>query len=157
MLVVKSPGPCIIRRVESYIMVSVRPPERLLMSQTATPTARSHRILLVEDHGDTREALSKLLTLLGHSVYPAGDADAALGIAAIVKLDLVISDVGLPGKSGLSLMAELKRQYGLKGIAMTGYGSDADVEACSVAGFSQHLLKPVDMAILAQSIEKLFA
>ena len=115
------------------------------------------KILLVEDHDDTRTALAKLLQMMGHKVYTAADADSAIGLAAMVQVELLISDIGLPGKSGLTLMAELKRLHDLKGIAMTGYGSDADIEACLTAGFSHHLLKPVDATLLEQIIEKLCA
>ena len=64
-------------------------------------------------------------------------------MASRSKFDLVISDIGLSDGDGYALMAELGEKYGLKGIALTGYGSEQDVIRGKNAGFISHLLKPI--------------
>ena len=106
------------------------------------------RLLLVEDHANTRQALQRLLLRDGHSVIAAASVGTALEAAASSMFDLVISDLGLPDGTGLELMAKLRDEYGLTGIALTGYGAGADVEASRRAGFISHLTKPVALADL---------
>jgi signal transduction histidine kinase/ActR/RegA family two-component response regulator len=117
--------------------------------------ARPLHILLVEDHADTADAMSVLLSAIGHRVTVAGDGEKALFEAERAGeggIDLLISDVGLPGMSGLELMAELRRRFTFPGIALSGYGMDEDVERSLEAGFSQHLTKPVSLPHLKAAI-----
>jgi CheY-like chemotaxis protein len=101
-------------------------------------------ILLVDDSDDTLQPLARLLEMCGYDVRLAHTAAEALGQAAApVPADLLISDVGLPDRSGIELMREAKTRFGLPGIALTGYSDDKDVAACRSAGFSRHLAKPV--------------
>jgi two-component system CheB/CheR fusion protein len=125
----------------------------------AAEETRPLHILLVEDHPDTSEAMAALLSLLGHEVAVAGDAEQALRAAqaaaqAADGFDLVISDVGLPGTDGLELMRELRRRHHLTGIALSGYGMDEDVRKSLAAGFSQHLTKPVNLPTLKAAIAR---
>ena len=69
------------------------------------------------------------------------------------RFDLVISDVGLPDGSGMELMARLKTTSRIPGIAMSGFGTSADIERSLAAGFSEHLVKPVTMERLESAIE----
>ena len=101
------------------------------------------RILLVEDHEPTRVALTNLLERRGHKVQKAGSAAEATSLAARESFDLVISDIGLPDNSGYDLMAGLRDQFGLKGIALSGYGMEEDVTRSLQSGFLAHLIKPV--------------
>jgi PAS domain S-box-containing protein len=107
-------------------------------------------LLLVEDHADTAEAMADLLRALGHRVTLAGSLASALAAAdaADGKFDLVVSDLGLPDGSGLDLMRELSGRYGLKGVALSGYGMEEDVRRSHEAGFSKHLTKPVTVQAL---------
>jgi CheY-like chemotaxis protein len=119
-------------------------------------------ILLVEDHPDTAEAMADLLRATGRQVTVAGSvsegmalADAALhGRRKDDRIDLVLSDLGLPDGSGLDLMSELSRRYGLRGIALTGYGMDEDVARSREAGFARHLTKPVSLEQLETAIRQ---
>ncbi len=116
------------------------------------------RILLVEDHADTAAALADLLDLLGHQVVVAHDVASGLAAAATALegggLDLVISDLGLPDGSGLDLMRELSGQHGVRGIALSGYGTDRDIRASHEAGFALHLTKPVDLERLRAALQE---
>ena len=111
------------------------------------------RILLVEDHEPTRNALANLLTRRHYKIQAAGSVAEARKIAAEEKIDFVISDVGLPDGSGNDLMKELCQHYALKGIALTGYGMEDDVQKSLAAGFVAHLTKPVHI----QALEKVLA
>ena len=119
---------------------------------------RPSRILLVEDHADTAEAMADLLRLSGHEVTIAGSVGEALAAAEAAgncsRFDLVLSDLGLPDGSGQDLMRELSRRHGLKGIALSGYGMEDDVQRSREAGFAHHLTKPVDRQALETTIRQ---
>lgn len=113
------------------------------------------RLLVVEDHPDTLRLLSRLLRADGYSVQTAGDVASALKLAAGGPFDLVISDVGLPDSSGYDLMKRIREDHpGMKGIAMSGYGMDEDIRKSMEAGFSEHLVKPIDIPRLEQAIRR---
>lgn len=127
--------------------------------ETGDGTApRPLRILLVEDHADTAAAMAELLGLLGHEVQVAGSVEQGIARAgqalASDGLDLVVSDLGLPDGSGLDMMRELTRRYGLKGIALSGYGMEDDVRKSREAGFHRHLTKPVNPEVLKAALRE---
>jgi CheY-like chemotaxis protein len=94
---------------------------------------------------DTRTVLQRALRRHQHEVHAVGTAEAALELAARTRLDVVVSDLGLPDRSGLDLMQELHARHGLRGIAVSGYGMEEDVEKSRLAGFEHHLTKPVSI------------
>jgi DNA-binding response OmpR family regulator len=79
----------------------------------------------------------------------------ARALAASKRFDLLISDLGLPDGSGLELMRALRDAQGMKGIALSGFGTDEDVAASAAAGFAAHLTKPVDWDRLRAEIERI--
>jgi len=122
---------------------------------------RPLHILLVEDHADTAEAMAELLRATGRRVTVAGSvaegraAAESAGISANgSRIDLVLSDIGLPDGSGHDLMAELSHRFGLRGIALTGYGMEEDVERSRQVGFARHLTKPVSLEQLESAIRQ---
>ena len=76
--------------------------------------------------------MGRLLTRLGHRVAVADSVAAAVDLATAGEFDLLVSDLGLPDGSGLDLMRRLRP---MKGIALTGYGMEDDVEKTREAGF----------------------
>jgi PAS domain S-box-containing protein len=115
------------------------------------------RLLVVEDHEPTGRVLSRLLRGIGYDVHWASSAAAALAAAAEGPFDLVISDLGLPDSSGHELMRELRRLHQLRGVALTGYGSESDMARSAEAGFVAHLVKPVSMDALDDAIRQTLA
>lgn len=111
------------------------------------------RLLLVEDHDSTLQVLSRLLTRAGHQVATATTLAEALSAAKRASFDVVISDLGLPDGTGNELMEILRARYGLRGIALSGYGMEEDVVRSRQAGFATHLTKPVDFARLQRALE----
>jgi CheY-like chemotaxis protein len=114
-------------------------------------------ILLVEDHTPTRTVLADLLKRRKFAVETADSLEGARRLSKQKKFDLLISDIGLPDGSGCSLMSELKDAYGLKGIALTGYGMEADLEKMKQAGFLEHLIKPVRIDQLERTLNAVLA
>jgi CheY-like chemotaxis protein/nitrogen-specific signal transduction histidine kinase len=121
----------------------------------ASSRPASLRLLLVEDHVDTSRMLVKLLGSAGYTVRTASNAAGALELAANEPFDLILSDIGLPDASGYHLMQQIKRDHGICGIAMSGYGMDEDIRKSQEAGFSDHLVKPISFAQLDQAIQRL--
>ena len=124
------------------------------MLTAAGQQSLSSRILLVEDHEDTALVLARLLEGSGCRVKVAGNAEIALGLAAEESFDVVLCDIGLPEISGHELMRRMHQQYGLKGIALTGYASEQDVKIGESSGFEDYLVKPIDVAQLVCAIQR---
>jgi PAS domain S-box-containing protein len=119
-------------------------------------TVRGLRILLTDDHEDTRRILTRMLKKRGHEVEGANTVAAALLQLRARPFDLLVSDIGLPDGSGYELMVEAKRlQPAIHGIAVSGFGMDEDVRRSAEAGFSLHLTKPVDVARIEEHLEGL--
>jgi len=114
--------------------------------------ALPRRVLLVDDHFDTRETLAKLLKRSGYEVATADCVTAAKERAAHAEFDILVSDLGLPDGHGCDLMRELHERYGLPGVAFSGYGMEGDVQRSLEAGFSAHLTKPVDFLKLKEAM-----
>src|SRR5437016_6235498 len=116
-------------------------------------SARTFRILLVDDHADTCAVLQKLLEARGHKVTATHDMHSALDTAERDHFDLIISDVGLPDGNGTELMKRLRVASRIRGIAISGFGSNADREKSLAAGFSEHLVKPITIERLEVAIQ----
>jgi len=121
---------------------------------TAEPKIRPLRILLVEDHIDTLQVLVKLLQRWGHIVTPAGTIAEAQALLAAQEFELLISDIGLPDGSGLEIMRNLRGHSDILGIALSGYGTEEDIQKSKEAGFATHLLKPVGAPELRTAIQQ---
>lgn len=109
-------------------------------------------ILLVEDHEPTRTGLTHLLLRRHYKVTSAGSLSEARALAEKKRFNLVISDIGLPDGNGYDLMEELRDRFHVKGIALTGYGMEDDVNRSYSAGFSAHLTKPIRMESLDDAL-----
>jgi PAS domain S-box-containing protein len=115
---------------------------------------RHPRILIVEDHADTGKALKILLTQFGYDVRVATTVASALQIAHAEKLDLLISDLGLPDGTGHDLMRQLLAKFSIRGIALSGYGMEEDIRRSHQSGFIEHLTKPIEMSQLRSAIDR---
>lgn len=137
-------------------MSTTKPPAVTAKRKPATGevTRRRLRILLVDDHADTCTALERLLALRGHHIATAHDVRSALESAERDPFDLLISDVGLPDGTGAELMTRLSAAGTVRGIAISGFGMDSDVQRSLNAGFSEHLTKPVNIEKLENAIER---
>ena len=118
----------------------------------APTDAKGLRILLVEDHPPTLRVLEKLLRRDGHIVTVASTMDTAVNAGLVGDFDVLVSDLGLPDGTGFEVMEQLRQSKHIKGIALSGYGMDVDLERSERAGFSRHLIKPIDFALLRQAL-----
>ncbi|MGO9454938.1 MAG: ATP-binding protein [Candidatus Binataceae bacterium] len=137
---------------------------------TVTPIARSVRVprlenisvLVVDDDSETREALRSLLASLGASVEAADSVESAIATLAKMNPDILVSDLGMPGRDGHSLVKEIRareKETGLSKrlpvVALTAYGRVEDKVEVFSSGFDSHVVKPVDPAELAAVIKQL--
>ena len=107
-------------------------------------SGKSLRILVVEDHGDTLQALSRLLNHFGHDISVAEDARSARDMINAKEFDVVLCDIALPDGNGYDVIAEAKRKGAVKAVAISGFAERDDIERGRKAGFDFHLAKPVD-------------
>lgn len=126
-------------------------PAPRLASLPHPENAAARRILVIDDHRDSADALKRLLGLFGNEVEVAYDGPRGIELAHRFRPDVLICDIGLPGMDGF----EVARQLGghpetesIRLIALTGYGDDDTIRAAREAGFRHHLTKPVQTEIL---------
>lgn len=113
-------------------------------------TAR--RILLVEDHEDSRAAMARLLRMSGHRVTDVADGAGALRIAAAEAFELALIDIRLPDMDGFELLGRL-RCFGVRdAIAVTGHGLESEKQRFAAAGFRECVVKPVQIEGLLRVI-----
>ncbi|MDP1861731.1 MAG: ATP-binding protein [Gemmatimonadaceae bacterium] len=121
--------------------------------ESAPPTAKRCRVLIVDDNVDAAQSLSLLLTASGHAVRMAHDGPTAVDAALDYRPDLAIMDVGLPGFDGYEVVQRLRQQPVLRHtllVAITGYGQEKDRLRSLAAGFDHHLVKPVNFDSLQE-------
>lgn len=114
-------------------------------------TLPSVKILLVEDHPDSRRNLKRLIERRGHEVVGVGSAEEAQAALAVERFPFLILDWMLPGKSGVELCRELRAQE--RGdemfiLLVTARADTADLEQALEAGANDYLTKPLDLALL---------
>jgi CheY-like chemotaxis protein len=112
------------------------------------------RVLLVEDHADTAAVLARLLDRSGYIVRTAGTVADALQAAGQEPFDIIVSDIGLPDGDGYELMSQVRDRHQIKGIALSGHGTDDDLHRSRAAGFIAHVTKPVDFKHLTTLINQ---
>lgn len=110
-------------------------------NSAATPL----RVLVVENHADTREILASMLEGLGHTVVVADSMGSALRAAARSGCDVLLSDIGLPDGDGWELLNRLNLPRPMYAIAMSGYGTLSDRNRSKAAGYRHHLVKPMEL------------
>jgi signal transduction histidine kinase/CheY-like chemotaxis protein len=124
-------------------------PERAISSH--------RRVLLVDDHYDTCIGMKRMLERRGYEITVAHSAEQAVEKVRTEEFDLLISDIGLPDRSGYELMREVRLSKDLPGIALSGFGSEQDVNQAREAGFSEHLTKPINFERLEKTIKSLLS
>jgi PAS domain S-box-containing protein len=116
------------------------------------------RILIVDDNRDAAESLGMVLAAVGHTVQVEESPHGALVRAESEVFDVCLLDIGLPDMDGYQLARRLRAAPRLAGavmVALSGYGQPQDVAASQAAGFSRHLVKPVDIPYLLALLDTL--
>ena len=117
-------------------------------------------ILLVDDDADAREVIELMLRASGARVVACASADEALEAASSHEIDVIVSDVAMPGKDGLEFMRQLRQRRAgdggeLPALALTAHASAHDVSLALAAGFQRHVAKPVQPSDLITAIAQL--
>jgi signal transduction histidine kinase len=131
--------------------------EKPAVPERELAVARHRRVLLVDDHHDTCLGIKRMLERRGYEITIAHSADQAVEKVRTQTFDLLISDIGLPDRSGYDLMREVRLNTNLPGIALSGFGTEQDVNQARAAGFSEHLTKPINFERLEKTIQTLLA
>jgi signal transduction histidine kinase len=132
----------------------ITPPAHAPENQPNHRPQRSRRVLLVEDAPDVRTVMQRLLRLWGHEVTVAENGDQGVAKATSLHPEVALVDLGLPGLDGYEVARQIRAQLGstIYLIALTGYGQPEDRQRTRSAGFDLHLVKPVEPAILQQTL-----
>jgi signal transduction histidine kinase len=141
---VSSEGPG--RGSEFVVRLPVRDaPSTARVTPEAPQLHAGARVLVVEDHADSREMLAQMLSLEGHDVTAVADGAQAVEIAQASRFDIAIVDIGLRGMDGYEVARRLRLALGdaILLIAVTGYGQAEDIEQSRAAGFDAHVTKPI--------------
>jgi len=117
-------------------------------------------VLVVDDEADAREPLRRVLEAHGAEVLTVRSADEALDALQRQRPDVLVSDIGMPGKDGYELIRIVRalphvRGGGIPAIALTAFGRDEDRARSLAAGFMRHLAKPVEPADLVAAVADL--
>jgi len=125
--------------------------------QPQPAVSRHRRVLLVDDHHDTCIGMKRMLERHGYEITLAHSAEQAVEKVHSQDFDLLISDIGLPDRSGYELMREVRLKKDLPGIALSGFGSEQDISQAREAGFSEHLTKPINFERLEKTIQSVLS
>jgi signal transduction histidine kinase/ActR/RegA family two-component response regulator len=133
-------------------------PEETQWTQAQTDAVGRRRILIVDDNADSAQSLAMLLELSGHEMYTAGDGIEGLALAEQLRPDVVLLDIGLPRLNGYEVCRRIRQQpWGREMViaALTGWGQEEDRHRSKEAGFTTHLVKPVDVPALLKLLGSL--
>lgn len=129
-------------------------PEKISLSAGGEPV----RVLLVDDHEDLLSMLRIVLACRSYAVVTASSGKEALAVASNFAPHVVVSDLGMPGMTGLEMMTQMRAMNQMapfKSIALSGFDNASDAASSQAAGFDAHLVKPVDFDSLFAVIDKL--
>ncbi|ALF56004.1 ATPase [Nostoc piscinale CENA21] len=126
----------------------------------ASPSLADVRVLVVDDEADTREYISTVLQQCQAQVKTVSSVPEALQMIAQWQPDVLVSDIGMPGEDGYSLIRQLRSQPPEQGgkipaAALTAYARGEDRMRVIQAGFQLHLPKPIEPAELATVVASL--
>ena len=112
-------------------------------------------ILLVDDEERYREVLARVLTKAGYEVVEASDGIEALSLLEKSKIDLVLSDILMPGLNGYALVARLRAKWPRMPVILTTGFLSQDAAKNMMNGSVEFIPKPIDIAVLIAMIERL--
>jgi signal transduction histidine kinase len=144
------------------VRAAAQPPEptqrATLRNELAASAGRltATTILVVDDEPDALEMLVSVFSSAGATVLAAGSADAALQLAIERRPQVLVSDLGMPGTDGYTLLAQIRETLGADAphvaIALTAYAGERDRARSAAAGFHRHIAKPLDPMALVEIV-----
>ncbi len=131
-------------------------PAEVELAETSSPRA-VQRVLVIDDRLDAILPIRVILRKAGHEVFEAHDGPSGVQLALDIAPDLILCDIGLPGKwNGYDVVNELRQHPTTRDtyiVALSGYSQPADRQRAQEAGFDLHLAKPIDGARLRELIQ----
>jgi CheY-like chemotaxis protein len=130
-------------------------------AEPALPSLDGVRVLAVDDQEDARALLQAVLRGAGAEVEVAASADEARQRISARRPTVVVSDIGMPGEDGYSLIRDIRDadavgdQQRLPCIAVTAYAREDDRMRALAAGYDRHITKPLDPAALLRAVADL--
>jgi CheY-like chemotaxis protein len=115
-------------------------------------------VLIVDDNVDAASVLADALRHVGYSTAVAHDGPTGLEAARSFQPSVVLLDIGLPVMDGYELASRLRSEAdsaALALVAITGYGQSADKARATLAGFDEHLVKPVELDMVLEVLGRL--
>jgi CheY-like chemotaxis protein/anti-sigma regulatory factor (Ser/Thr protein kinase) len=135
------------------------------LGDTAAPVEEGYDlrgldVILVEDEVATRDTMRRLLTFHGAKVRAVDSVSAALEAVKMQAPRVLVSDIGLPGEDGYSLIKQVRENFGqvtprIQSLALTAFARPEDREHALASGFDDYLAKPVDADRLISTIQQL--
>lgn len=127
---------------------------------TFSPELNGLRVLVVDDQEDARELIKEVLERCKADVTCVGDATAAVDALNHATWDVLLSDLGMPGEDGYSLIKKVRKRGPLQGgdiraIAITAYARSEDRTNALRSGFDAHVAKPIDPVELVEVVAAL--
>jgi CheY-like chemotaxis protein len=144
--------------ISSTLGITKLPTESLTPTLPTLPVALTGtKVLVVDDEQDTRELVATILETAGAEVRVAPGATEAMEVLTLFTADVVVTDVGMPGRDGFDLLRAMREmdERRVPTIALTGRGSEDDVTRAAVAGFDRYLTKPVEPSTLVTTLAEL--
>ncbi len=122
----------------------------------AAPDLAALSVLVVDDEADIRLGLRRLLATLGIEARQAASGTAALQQLEVQPADLIVTDLNMPGLTGIELLTEVKaRRPETVVVLLTGYGTVQTAVQCLQAGAAHFLTKPFDNAEIVGIVRRL--
>jgi CheY-like chemotaxis protein len=140
-------------RVEGAVEADPEPPRT-----TAVGNTRSGRILVVEDDGGVRRFASRVLETAGYSVLTAPDGPTALALSTDIQIEMLLTDVVMPGMSGREVAARLSSRWaGLRILYMSGHTDKGIVRDGILEPGIEFLAKPFTAEALLEAVDAVMA
>lgn len=119
------------------------------------PISRETRILVVDDEQPIRNLINRAIQIAGYSCQTAGDGQEALEILKRDPIDVVITDIAMPGMNGIELTRAIRQNYSADVIVMTGFVEDYVFEDVIAGGASDFMQKPVSIKEMTIRLKRL--
>jgi DNA-binding response OmpR family regulator len=114
-------------------------------------------ILVVDDEAPIRDLLEQMFEEAGYEVVTAESGEAALSELEKENIQVIFSDLKMPGMSGMDLCRRIRERNAIACVyAMTGFSSLFDLAECRDAGFDDYFLKPFEIATLLKAADDAF-
>jgi signal transduction histidine kinase/ActR/RegA family two-component response regulator len=138
------------------IRLPVRVPQAPRVEEASAASVAQLRILVIDDQAPVREMFRDMLASAGHEVYEAGSGPEGLELLERQRVDVVCTDLGMPGMTGWEVADRIKARWPEMKVALvTGWGARVEPDELEVHGVDLLITKPVEMKELLNTLSRL--